>query len=111
MKPATIEGKVSRVYTSEKFGSLKFESTNGRRLCKFETKAFDKDIIACIKALKVGQDVSVEFVLDTECLRDKAGQDVMVDGYKVWSPCLKAVSINGVVKAEADPLNGDNVPF
>lgn len=78
---------------SGKFARLKVEtSINGKR-AKHTIKVFDHDCVRVVDTCGNGEMITVEGSVGQEVLKDRAGQEVKVDGYSVWQPMLVALSI------------------
>lgn len=89
---------------------------------KHELRAFDYDLIVEVGSLGVGQTVQCTGSVDNEPLKDKAKNDVQVDGRAAWVPKLtiRAMTVEGSSKAPAiadappragrDPDFGDDSP-
>lgn len=81
------------VSPSGKFARLKVEtSINGKR-AKHTIKVFDHDCVRVVDTCGNGEMITVEGSVGQEILKDRAGQDVKVDGYSVWQTMLVALSI------------------
>lgn len=81
---------------SGKCAFLTLDVPNGRgKNAKIELRTFEHDLIVEVGALGDGQTVQVTGGIDMEALKDKARNDVKVDGRAVWKPALtiKAIKI------------------
>lgn len=61
---------------------------------KLEFVAFDHDAIVACGALGKGQTVQIRGNIGSQALKNKAKQDVEVDGRTVWTSRLEAVTID-----------------
>lgn len=90
----TITGTVSRKpYTSEKFGRLSLLVSSGSRKAYHDVKAFDLDVIAAIRQLGEGEQVTVKGELMSEQLKDSDKNPIKVANRDVWVTALKATSV------------------
>lgn len=81
------------VAQSGKFAKLRVEtSINGKR-AKHVIKVFDHDCVRVVDTCGNGEMITVEGSVGQETLKDRAGQEVKVDGYSVWQTMLVALSI------------------
>lgn len=81
------------VAQSGKFAKLRVEtSINGKR-AKHTIKVFDYDCVRIVDTCGNGEMITVEGSVGQEVLKDRAGQEVKVDGYSVWQTMLVALSI------------------
>lgn len=89
---------------SGKCAFLTVEFTNDRgRVTKLETRTFDATVIQQVRSLGQGEVVEVTGSIESEVAKDKAKQDVSVDGRLLWIPMLKlkSVKVDGAAKAKA----------
>lgn len=107
-----LQGKVTKAYVAEsgKFARLKIRCTSERRQSFIDVKFFRepaKEAAAC----KEGDDVTIKYTVESTCLKDKAGEDVKVDGYTVWVPELVGTSVSSPDGAAGTTLGDDKPPF
>jgi len=77
---------------------------------KIDVRAFEADVIAEIAQLGAGMTVQITGNVDSESVKDKAGNSVKVDGYDVWVSVLtaKKVDVEGSSRKPAEkPDAGD----
>lgn len=98
------------IAASGKFAKMSLGVPGQRGEVKHEVRAFNLDVIEEIRGLGIGQTIQVTGTVDSECLKDKKGVEVMVDGYKCWVERLtaKEITVEGAsVKPAAAPPKTD----
>jgi hypothetical protein len=94
------------VAPSGKFARLNVAAPGGRGgEMKHVVRAFDGAVIEEIRGLGIGMTVQVTGSVDNEALKNKAGEDVKVDGYTAWVSKLTArkIEVEGSSKPAARP--------
>lgn len=100
--------KVIRTYVadSKKIGrvDVELQPGSGREFgAKLSAKSFSASVIGLIGELKVGQYVQLSGTIGSECVKDRAKNDVQVDGYKLWIPALNVTEIVNLDTGETTP--------
>lgn len=97
------------VAQSGKFAKLTLGVPNTRGESKIDVRAFNADVIEEIRGLGIGQTVQVTGTVDTEAVKDKKGEKVLIDGYAYWVSVLtaKAVTVEGASTRPAAPPKTD----
>lgn len=106
-----VKGYVTRKFTmkSGTFGVLTVEYMGDRgRKSTQEAFAFDSAVVAKIAAIGEGEGVDMRGTLMREALKDKAKNDIEVDGRKVWITKLRLLAVEVMQRKAAPPL--DDVP-
>jgi hypothetical protein len=106
--PVTFCGYVVRKWVSPggRYASLCLDVPGERGGGKYDFRCFADGPLSEIGNLQGGQLVEVTCSVDMECLRNKAKQDVKIDGYSKWVPVLTVRSME-VQPASALPDNDD----
>jgi hypothetical protein len=93
------------------FAALTIATPGKKGEKKHDVRAFDADLIEEIRGLGIGMTVQVTGGIDNESLKDKAGKDVSVDGWRVWVTKLTArkIEVEGSSRAPA-PAGGKPAP-
>lgn len=106
-----ITGAVVRKYVppSGKCAFLTLGTPGNRGEQKTDCKTFDLLVVEEIAALGVGQTVQVTGSVESEKVKDKKGNEILVDGYAKWVPSLvvKTVAVEG---ASVAPSSGAAAP-
>ena len=94
-----IAGNVVRRFVSQsgKFAALTVDVNAHPRSKKIEMRCFSLDLIGEIESLTAGQNVEVTGHVDSEPVKNKKGEEVIVDGYKKYVAVLtvKALKVEG----------------
>jgi hypothetical protein len=119
-----ITGSVVRRWVSPtgKFATITIGTPGRAKEQKTQVRAFDSGVIGQIGALEVGHMVCIQGDITTEALRNKAREDVKVDGYTAWvnELTVRSIKVESSSKAPqdkvedkptADKLDDDSVPF
>jgi len=110
----TAVGAVVRKFLPEsgKIAFLTLEIAGERRAEKHEFRCFDRALIGDINSLGAGMTVRISGVVQSEVMKNKAREDVVVDGRPAWVDKLtiKRMDIEGSSKPASEP-DDDNVPF
>lgn len=112
-----ITGAVTRswVANSGKFAKATIE-VGGQRRRLIEVRAF-REMVEKIRELGTGEVVTIVGEVERNVLKNKAGADVEVDGYKVFANELTATAITRTDDKRAPtpkretPPDDDKIPF
>ena len=109
-----ITGIVERAFTTPtgSFGSLTLSwlEDGATKRKKMDIAAF-KERVAMVKALGVGETVTITAGLEMEAVKNKAKEDVVVDGKTKWVPrvILRTVTVSDKPKPKESTW-GDDPP-
>jgi hypothetical protein len=103
-------GKSRNPLVFDKVGFIKVEYTTGKYTQKPEFQCFANDVdLGALAALTPGEEVDIEFDMTTKPVKDKAGNEVKVDGWAKWVNVATARSVRVVIgKGPEDP---SKIPF
>lgn len=113
-----IVGFVKRKFISQsgKFAKLTLDVPGPKGEKKLDVRAFDAEVIGDIAPLADGARVTVLGRVDSEPVKNKAGEKVMIDGYAQWVAALTATKVTvdpsskkPANKPAANPLGNDDV--
>lgn len=100
-----IVGFVVRKFTasSGKFGRLTVDVNQSPHPAKLDLRTFDPSLVADVGQLQAGQKVQIRGRIEVEKLKNKAKEEIKIDGYAHWSTVLTltALEVEGNGRAAA----------
>ncbi len=112
----TMSGEVIRKWAKGNFARVTIKPEGGHEKAQLNFRSFGKDgHVQTIDRLVAGQRIQVEFEIESECIKDKSGTEVKVDGYNKWVEVLTArkVTVDASSKSAEPqpPIDDDQIPF
>lgn len=108
-----ITGTVVRSYTADKFGKLTLEvKGDGKYPDKLDFKTFSGQVIAAMKSIGNGEEVTLDFALQSEKVLNSNNEPIMLPGKdgKEWPIKVPMLKITAISTVNA-PADNDAVPF
>ncbi len=110
-RPVEFCGYVVRRWVSPggKYGTVTLDVPGERGGGKYDFRSFADGPLTDIGKLEPGQLVHLTCSVDMECLKNKAKEEVKIDGYSKWVPALtiRAMEVQPASATPEDPA--DNI--